>query len=227
MTSSARYTTVPLESPSSRSNAEWLSALRSSGAEQADAISDLRAYVLRAATHALRRRGGAASTDVNQLAEDCAQNAVLAILQHLDDFRGASRFTTWVYSFAINTALVAARREGWKRVPLDEVIDNPHLDEWTDAQGRAPADPHRSTLQRETLAVIRDAIDHRLSGRQRQALKAIVFEGVPLDEVARHWGSNRNAVYKLLHDARRKLKAHLQDRGFGVKETLDLFSGDR
>lgn len=227
MTSSARYTTVPLASPSSRSNAEWLSALRSSGAEQADAISDLRAYVLRAATHALRRRGSAASTDVNQLAEDCAQNAVLAILQHLDDFRGASRFTTWVYSFAINTALVAARREGWKRVPLDEVIDNPHLDEWTDAQGRAPADPHRSTLQRETLAVIRDAIDHRLSGRQRQALKAIVFEGVPLDEVARHWGSNRNAVYKLLHDARRKLKAHLQERGFGVKETLDLFSGDR
>jgi RNA polymerase sigma-70 factor (ECF subfamily) len=216
-----------MDSPSSRSNAEWLSALRSSGAEQADAINDLRAYVLRAAVHALRRRGGASSTDVDQLAEDCAQNAVLAILQHLGDFRGASRFTTWVYSFAINAALIAARREGWKRVPLDEVIDNPHLDEWTDAEGRAPADPQRLTLQREMLAVIRDAIDHRLSGRQRQALKAIVFEGVPLDEVARHWGSNRNAVYKLLHDARRKLKAHLQERGFGVKETLDLFSGDR
>ena len=201
--------------------------MRSGGAEQADAISDLRAYVLRAAVHALRRRGGASSTDVNQLAEDCAQSAVLAILQHLDDFRGASRFTTWVYSFAINTALVAARREVWKHVPLHEVIDNPHLDEWTAAESRAPADPHRLTLQRETLAVIRDAIDHHLSDRQRQALKAIVFEGVPLDEVVRHWGSNRNAVYKLLHDARRKLKAHLQQRGFGVKETLDLFSGDR
>ena len=220
-----------MTSTSPRSNAEWLSALRSSGAEQADAIRDLRAYVLRAATHALRRsggaRGGPASTDINQLAEDCAQNAVLAILQHLDDFRGASRFTTWVYSFAINTALVAARREGWKNVPLDQVIDNPRLDEWTITEGRASEDPHRLTLQRETLAVIRDVIDHQLSDRQRQALKAIVFDGVPLDEVVRHWGSNRNAVYKLLHDARRKLKAHLQERGFSVKETLDLFTRGR
>lgn len=226
-----RYTACPLESTSPRSNAEWLSALRSSGAEQAAAITDLRAYVLRAAVHALRRSGGSlrgpASTDVNQLAEDCAQNAVLAILQHLDEFRGASRFTTWVYSFAINTALVAARREGWSRVPVEQIIDNPHLDEWTATEGRAPADPHRLTLQRETLAVIRDAIDHHLSDRQRQALKAVVFDGVPLDEVVRHWGSNRNAVYKLLHDARRKLKAHLEERGFGVKETLDLFGGER
>ena len=75
--------------------------------------------------------------------------------------------------------------------------------------------------------MIRDVIDHQLSDRQRQALKAIVFDGVPLDEVVRHWGSNRNAVYKLLHDARRKLKAHLQERGFSVKETLDLFTRGR
>jgi RNA polymerase sigma-70 factor (ECF subfamily) len=220
-----------LESRSPRSNAEWLSALKSSGAEQADAITDLRAYVLRAALHALRRSRGnlgrLASTEVNQLAEDCAQDALLAILQHLDGFRGESRFTTWVYSFAINIALVAARREGWKRVPLDQVIDNPHLDEWTAGEARAPADPHRRTLQSETLAVIREAIDHHLSDRQQQALKAIFFEGVPLDEIARHWGSNRNAVYKLLHDARRKLKARLEERGFGVKETLDLFGGER
>jgi RNA polymerase sigma-70 factor (ECF subfamily) len=184
--------------------------LKSSGAEQADAITDLRAYVLRAAMHALRRSRGnlgrLASTEVNQLAEDCAQDALLAILQHLDEFRGESRFTTWVYSFA---------------------IDNPHLDEWTAGEGRAPADPHRRTLQRETLAVIRETVDHHLSDRQQQALKAIFFEGVPLDEIARHWGSNRNAVYKLLHDARRKLKAHLEGRGFGVKETLDLFGGER
>jgi RNA polymerase sigma-70 factor (ECF subfamily) len=221
-----------LESRAPRSNAEWLSALKSSGAEQADAITDLRAYVMRAAMHALSRSRGSlghlGSTAVNQLAEDCAQDALLAILQHLGEFRGESRFTTWVYSFAINIALVAARREGWKRVPLDQLIDNPHLDEWMAGEGRAPAaDPHRRTLQRETLAVIREAIDHHLSDRQRQALKAIFFEGVPLYELARHWGSNRNAVYKLLHDARRKLKAYLEERGFGVKETLGLFGGER
>lgn len=217
-----------VESRSPRSNAEWLSALRSSGAEQADAITDLRAYVLRAAMYSLGRSRGTlgrlASTEIHQLAEDCAQEALLAILRHLDDFRGESRFTTWVYSFAINMALVAARREGWKNIPLDEVIDTP-LGEWTAGRGPAPADPHRRTLQRETLAVIREAIDHHLSDRQRQALTAIVVEGVPLDELVRHWGSNRNAVYKLVHDARRKLKAHLEQRGFGVKETLDLFGG--
>ena len=221
----------PLESRSPRSNAEWLSALNSSGAAQADAITDLRAYVLRAAQYSLRRSRGnlgrLASTEINQLAEDCAQDALLAILEHLGEFRGESRFTTWVYSFAINMALVAARREGWKRIPLDQLIDNPHLEEWTAEEGRAAADPQRRTLQRETLAVIREAIDHHLSDRQRQALKAIFFDGVPLDEVARHWGSNRNAVYKLLHDARRKLKAHLEERGFGVKETLDLFGEER
>jgi RNA polymerase sigma-70 factor (ECF subfamily) len=212
-----------------RTNAEWLASLRASGADQAAAIADLRAYVLRAATHALRRRrasfGALASTDVEQLAEDCAQNAVVAILQHLDDFRGASRFTTWVYAFAINVALVAARRERWGHVSLDGVIDDPRLDDWTSADGGAPADPHRLTLQREALAVVRDAIEHHLSDRQRQALKAIFFDGVPLDELARHWGSNRNAVYKLLHDARRKLKARLEEAGFSVQDTLAVFGG--
>ena len=219
-----------MEPRSSRSNAEWLTALRSSGAEQAAAITELRAYVLRAALYSLRRRRGSlsrlASTEISKLAEDCAQDALLAILQHLDEFRGESRFTTWVYSFAVNMALLAARREGWKTVPLDKVVDNPRLDEWT-GEGRAPADPQRLALQTETLAVIREGIDHHLSDRQRQALKAILFEGVPLDELVRHWGSNRNAIYKLLHDARRKLKAHLEARGFGVKETLDLFGGER
>jgi RNA polymerase sigma-70 factor (ECF subfamily) len=123
-----------MESRSPRS-AEWLSALRSSGTEQAAAIADLRAYVLRASMYSLKRSQGnlgrMAWTQINQLAEDCAQDAVLAILQRLDEFRGESRFTTWVYSFAIIIALVAARRENWKGVPLDTVLDNPHLDEWT------------------------------------------------------------------------------------------------
>ena len=110
------YKDSPLESRAARINAEWLSALKSSGAEQANAIADLRAYVMRAAMHALSR-----SRSKLGLAEDCAQDALLAILQHLGEFRGESRFTTWVYSFAINIALVAARREGWKRVPLDQL----------------------------------------------------------------------------------------------------------
>jgi len=190
-----------------RDNAEWLSALRSSGAEQATALADLRVFLLRAALYALRRARGKlglmARAEIEALAEDCAQESVLAILQALDRFRGESRFTTWAYSFAVNAALVAARRERWKRVPLDRLIED---GAWHGA------DPGRQALEDETLAAVRDAIEECLSERQRQALKAVVFDDVPLDELARHWGSNRNALYKLLHDARRKLKACLEVR---------------
>ena len=213
----------------SRSNTEWIAALTSGGAEQAEAIRDLRAFVMRAALYTLRRGrthlGLMTPAEIGQLAEDCAQEALLAILQQLDRFRGESRFTTWAYSFAINVALVAARREGWKRVPLDSLLDTPPA--WPLRPHGATADPDRRAMQDETFAVIRETIDSQLTDRQRQALKAIVFEGVPLDELARHWGSNRNALYKLLHDARRKLKAHLEARGLSVKETLGLFGAER
>jgi RNA polymerase sigma-70 factor (ECF subfamily) len=213
-----------------RSNAEWLSALQATGAEQAAALGDLRAMLVRAALYSLRRRRGSlgllAPAEIHQLAEDCAQDAVLAILQSLDRFRGESRFTTWAYAFAVNAALLAARREGWRRVPLEPLLDDATFP-WPRAEGGMAADPARRTLQAETMAAIRDAVEHHLTERQRQALKAIVVEGVPLDEVARHWGSNRNAVYKLLHDARRKLKARLEAQGFGVQDTLGLFGAER
>jgi RNA polymerase sigma-70 factor, ECF subfamily len=215
----------------SRSNAEWLAALKSTGVEQAAALGDLREHVLRAALFALGRRRGTlgllSAAEINHLAEDCAQEALLAILQHLDRFRGESRFTTWAYSFGINTALVAARRERWQRVPLEGVLDAPDIDGWSLSPERVTTDPARRALQEETLAAIRDAIEHDLTERQRQALKAIVFEGVPLDELARHWQSNRNAIYKLVHDARRKLKTRLEARGLSVAETLGLFGAAR
>lgn len=210
-----------------RSNAEWLSALKSSGAEQAAAIADLRAYLLRGARYALQRQAGRLgprAASVDHLAEDCTQDALMAVLHHLDDFRGESRFTTWVYSFVVNLALIAARRERWKRVPLDSLLDTPTRVEAWGWDQPAAVDPQRRALQRETLAAIREGIDDLLTDRQRQVLKAIVFDGVPLDEVTRHWQSNRNAVYKLLHDARRKLKAHLEKRGLSAPATIALFS---
>jgi RNA polymerase sigma-70 factor (ECF subfamily) len=215
-----------------RTNEEWLMALKSDGEPQAAALSDLRAYLLRAARYTLHRSRNTlqqpAPTDIEQLAEDCAQDAVSAILGHLDQFRGESRFTTWAYKFAVNAALVAARRDRWGRVPLVRLLDgSPELAELIGATGDASSDPHRRALQAEILAAVRQGIEAHLTDRQRQALKAIVFEEVPLDELARHWASNRNALYKLLHDARRKLKAHLRDRGFGAKEIVDAFTNDR
>jgi RNA polymerase sigma-70 factor, ECF subfamily len=214
-----------------RTNAEWLAALKSEGQAQTAALSDLRAYVLRAALYALQRSRSnlrdLAPSDVEQLAEDCAQDALTAILGHLDQFRGESRFTTWAYSFAVNAALGAARRERWRRVPLDRLLDRPDLAERFGLAGDASSDPQRRVLQGEILAAVRHGVETHLTTRQREALTAIVLEEVPLDELAHHWGSNRNALYKLLHDARRRLKAHLRDRGFEAKEVRDVFSDDR
>jgi RNA polymerase sigma-70 factor, ECF subfamily len=214
-----------------RTNEEWLRELKSDGELQTAALSDLRAYLVRAALYALQRRRNAfqklTSTGIEQLAEDCAQDAVSAILGHLDQFRGDSRFTTWAYKFAVNAALIAARRERWGRVPLDQLLGSSDLVDQIGLASEALADPQRRALQREILAAVRQAIEIHLTKRQRQALTAIVFEEIPLDELARHWASNRNALYKLLHDARRKLKAHLRDRGFGAKDIVDVFSNDR
>jgi RNA polymerase sigma-70 factor (ECF subfamily) len=206
-----------------RTNAEWLAALRD-GEGKDVALADLRTYLLRAALFTLQRArhhvGHLGSSALAQLAEDCAQESMAAILQRLDTFRGESRFTTWAYTFAVNTALVAARRERWSSVPLDHILggtEAPAL-----VSGDQGIDPETHALRAEAVAAIRESIEH-LTVKQRQLLRAVVFEQVPLDEVVRRWGSNRNALYKLLHDARRKLKSQLSARGFDVDDILDLF----
>ncbi len=214
-----------------RSNEEWLRDLEASGEDQAAAIEDLRLYLLRAALYSLNQssRGLAYRTpgEIEQLAEDCAQDALMAILKQLPGFRGDSRFTTWAYKFAVNIALTTARRESWKQVSLDQIFDDSDLPQWLIVDERTEPAPDRAALRGEVRAAVRQVIEHDLTDRQRQVLKAIVFDEAPMDEVARYLGSNRNAVYKLLHDTRRKLKAQLEAHGFGVPDILDLFGADR
>jgi RNA polymerase sigma-70 factor (ECF subfamily) len=203
-----------------RSNTEWLTALKGDGVAQASALVDLRGLLMRAARYALSRNrttlAHLAPSDIEHLAEDCTQEALSALLEHLGSFRGDSRFTTWAYKFAVNAALVAARRERWRRIPLDRLLENPDLAD--------SPDPLKRALRHEALAAIHDGIEQQLSVRQRQVLIAVVFDEVPLDELVRHWGSNRNALYKLLHDARKKLKAHLRDRGLDTTDLLAIFA---
>jgi RNA polymerase sigma-70 factor (ECF subfamily) len=211
---------------SQRSNDDWIAALRGTDEDQAAALADLRTYLLRAAFFTLQRArhhvGHLGSSALAQLAEDCAQESMTAILQHLAEFRGESKFTTWAYTFAVNVALVAARRERWAPVSLDGMLEGSVAS--TALLTADDVDPERRTLQAEVIAAIREGIEHHLTVRQQQLLRAVVLEQVPLDEVVRRWGSNRNALYKLLHDARRKLKAYLVARGFDVDDVLQLFS---
>ncbi len=209
-----------------RTNDEWLRDLRSQGQAQNGAIADLRAFLLRAAYYSLyHQRNSLAQMDrasIEQLAEEAVQEALVAIIKHLDEFRSESKFTTWAYRFAVNFALVAARRERWKHVSLDEYLDGALPAELR--EDRSSVDPHRAAMQSEARTVIREIIDHALTEKQRLALEAIAFADVPLDEVARRMGSNRNATYKLLHDARRKLKGELEARGYALQDVLEWFS---
>ena len=212
-----------------RTNSDWVRELRAGGEEQAAALGALRAYLVRSARHGLQRsRGHRAhnSFDLDQLAEDCAQDALLAILERLADFRGDSRFTTWAYKFAINMALGAARREARNHISLDGLLAMRGRT-WLPAPEPFPRDPEHEARQAEAWTIIQAVMDADLSERQRRALKAVVADDVPLEDLVRRGGATRNSIYKLLYDARRKLKRRLEARGFAPREMLALFSGPR
>ena len=216
--------------PNARTNDEWLQDLNASGELQGAAIADLRELLLRAALYFFSRNlgdfGGLNRDEILQRAEDCAQDALIALMNHLQDFRGDSKFTTWAYKFAINISLMAARRERWRGVSLDELSFSNEGDffEWALKDQSDGIAPDQSALQNEVRETIQDVIEHDLTDKQRRVLLMMVFNDVPMDEVVHHLAANRNAVYKMLHDARRKLKSGLQARGFDVGEMLTLFS---
>lgn len=213
----------------SRTNQEWLHDLSASDPSQEAAIADLREILLRAALYSFGRSpgafGGQNPEEIRQRAEDCAQDALIAVMAHLADFRGESKFTTWAYKFAINTALMAARHERWKGVSLDELASSSEdsFFEWAMMDKSPGAHPERSAMQDEVQKTIREVIEDDLTERQRGVLTMMVFHEVPMDEVVRHLGTDRNTVYKMLHDARRKLKSGLERRGFDIGEMLSLF----
>jgi RNA polymerase sigma-70 factor (ECF subfamily) len=216
-----------------RTNEEWLEELRASGAAQEAAIADLRNLLLRTVLFFFSRNLGdferLARAEILQLAEDCAQEALIAVMNHLSDFRGDSKFTTWAYKFGINIALMTARRERWKGVSLDQLsfADDGSLSEWLMRDKSSEFTPDQSAMQSEIREIIREVIEQDLTDKQRRVLNLMIFNEVPMDEVARRLNTNRNAIYKMLHDARRKLKNRLQARGFEVGEILALFTVQR
>jgi RNA polymerase sigma-70 factor (ECF subfamily) len=222
-----------LSMSSTRTNEEWLYALNASGEIQEAAITDLRDLLLRATLYFFNRNlgdlKGLDHDEILQRAEDCAQEALIAVMSHLSDFRGDSKFTTWAYKFAINIALMTARRERWKGKSLDQLsfLHNGRLFEWQRQDGSSGLTPDRFAIQDEISDILREVIERDLTEKQRVVLIMMVFNEVPMDEVVQRLGTNRNAIYKMLHEARRKLKSSLQARGFEVSEMLALFSEPR
>ncbi|MFZ3079199.1 MAG: sigma-70 family RNA polymerase sigma factor [Bellilinea sp.] len=214
--------------PSTRSNQEWFDALSNQGMQQGEALEELRRLLLRAALYTLVTH----LTDLQEmsenervaLAEECAQEALMVVLGRLGDFRGDSKFTTWVYKFGVNIALSRSRRWRWKQVSLDDLADDEGTLDWLQRNERfQTADSEQPVRQKEVVEVIREVLHTQLTPRQRQTLKLIAFDNVPMDVVVQHLDSNRNAVYKSLHDARLKIKQQLIQRGYDLAEVMDLF----
>jgi RNA polymerase sigma-70 factor (ECF subfamily) len=212
-----------------RTNHEWIQALAKADFQQSQAVEDLRTLLLRAALYTLSQ----SLNDLRDLdpaeriamAEDCAQDALLAVLAHLEDFRGESKFTTWVYQFGVNIARTRARQERWKGISLDQLADNVGELDWLKWRVESPiSNSEHAALKGEAIAEIREIIREQLTDRQRLVLKLIAFDGVSMDVVVHHLGSNRNAIYKLLHDARLKVKRGLVARGYDIEEIFGLFN---
>ena len=196
-------------SPRQDDDTRWLSPLASSGAAHDRAVGELHRLLLRASTFEIRRRsaalGLAAGPELDDIANQAADDALLAIMSRLDRFERRSRFTTWAYKFAIHSAGVAVRRHAWRDRDLSS-SPSESLEQLT----RLSDDPGEAVETRELLARITTAIAC-LTAHQRDVLLALAVDGVPIDVLADRLSSNRNALYKTLHDARARLRALLDD----------------
>ena len=183
--------------------------LRQDGRARELAVEQLHALLLRAARFEVARRrpslphlrGG----ELDDIALEAANDAAVSVLARLDDFRGESRFTTWAYKFALLEAAVKLRKRAWqgREVPLEP-------EQWTGFSS-GDASPAATAEQRELLARLQQAITEELTPHQRQILVAVALNGVPIDVLAERLNTTRGALYKTLHDARRKLREHLEE----------------
>ena len=198
-----------------RTNEQWLADLR--GPNPDEALADLYDLLARGLRAGLGRYGG--GVDAN--AEDFAQEGLIKITDNLDSFRGESRFTTWAQKIAMNVALTELKRRRWRDVSLQDLFARREAADGGPADTQLP--PEQLALQNTVLQELRRMVDEELTDRQREAVVAVILEEMPVSEVARRMGTNQNALYKLLHDARKKLKRRMEAAGLSPQEVLAVF----
>jgi len=195
----------------------WTERLRAGDARRDQAVAQLHELLRRAALHELRRRRGKLAAlsgpELDDLSQQCADDATVNVLAKLEEFRGLSRFTTWAYKFAIFEVSAKLARHAWQHHPpsTDELV-------WDQLPDASAADPSDHAERREQLAALSRGIAHDLTPRQRDVFVAVALNDEPIDALAVRLGSNRNAIYKNLFDARRKLRASLAEAGHPVGE---------
>jgi len=198
---------------------EWLRSLRGEGAERQASVERLHELLLRAARFEVARRRPTLphlrGNELDDIALEAADDALMSVLARLDNFRGESRFTTWAYKFALLEAAVKLRKRAWqgREVPLEP-------ESWSlftsDELG-----PEAELEQSELLRALQAAVAEALTPHQRRVLVALALNGVPIDVLADRMGTTRGALYKTLHDARRKLRKHLDEAGLSADSWLE------
>ena len=201
-----------------RTNEEWLTDLRGENKEQA--IEDLRKLLKRGLIYALSSR---IKTDLEHQVEDFVQDAILRILDKLDTFRGESKFTTWAQKVAVRVAFTEMRRKRWKDVSIEDLLPEDSGDFTPLVLSDPNPDPEKRATQAAMLKMVEEILSEDLTDLQRTAILAIIHGGMPLEEVAQRMDTNRNALYKLLHDARKQMKNGLQAKGFSAEDVLAAF----
>ena len=208
---------------SSRTNEGWLADLRADGPVRDAALVDLRAAIQHGLPYALSRWVSPEDPLFAPLVEEVTQDTMIRVLEQLQSFEGRSMFTTWVQKIAVRIALTELRRKRWHDSSLDELMDV----EGSPAPSRLIADrspgPDVISEQSDMLAHVRRILEQELTPKQREALILLGIQEVPLEEAAERMGTNRNALYKLLHDARLRLKRRLRNEGLTAQEVLAAF----
>jgi RNA polymerase sigma-70 factor, ECF subfamily len=216
---------VGTTSSAPRSSRAWLDALRSDGVVRTEAIADLHALLLRAARFEVGRRRAALSyvrgEELEDLAMQAADDAMVAVLAKLDQYRGASRFTTWAYKFALLEAGVKLRRRAWQG---REVVLEPEA--WPAFEERRSS-AQEEVERNELLGALHHAIENSLTAHQRDVFVALALNEVPIDVLAERLNTTRGALYKTLHDSRRKLRRELVAAGFATPDDGATFQEDR
>jgi RNA polymerase sigma-70 factor (ECF subfamily) len=206
-----------------RSNEQWLSDLQANGEQKEAALADLRDVIARGLPFALSRWLSPASPQFQSLTEEVTQETLLRVLDQLHTFEGRSMFTTWVHKIAIRLALTELRRKRWQDSSLDEMLDDEDIPVSPSILEDPSVTPEQSAERADMLERVRRVIDEELTDRQRRAIIMLGLQGMPMEEAAKRLKTNRNALYKLLHDARLRLKQRLHTEGLDAQEVLAAF----
>lgn len=209
---------------STRDNDTWLNDLRAEGPVKEAALQDLHKILLRVLPAALSRWLPKSSSHFETFIEDTAQETILRVMDKLDSFEGRSKFTTWVYKIGVNIGLGQLRLRKWKEVSLDGLEEGSEADEMPSARFSSEGPGPEGMLERQNvIEMVQRLMQEELTPYQLKVMNAVAVQGAPLNVVAERLGSNRNALYKLIHDARLRLKGRLEREGFSAADLLAVF----